>query len=451
MKQRITLHAVGFGLGLLAATAMTAIALQAAEPEAAPAAAAPIEAAPAAEAPAAEVPAAPVVDPLVARGEYLARAGNCISCHTRPGGEPFAGGLAFHTPYGFLGEMHSTNITPDAETGIGTWTEEQFIRAMHTGVAANGDRLFPAFPYTSFTLVSDDDVKAIWAYLRTVAPVKYEPPSNGWAFAMPRLLYRLPMTLWNGIFLKEGRYQPDEKQSAEWNRGAYLVEGLGHCSACHTPRNIALAEKQDMKYGGGTQPDLVEEGKVRTWAAANLTQAKSGLGGWSADQIQKYLKNGHSTKAGIFGPMNEVIINSLQHLSAEDTKAMAVYIKSLPALGESPKQTITEAEKTAGLALYKTHCDECHIASGRGAFMKAPPVAGSAIVQAENPASLINVILYGAKVGKGSPLPFGAWEDMPSFQNKMNDDEIATLSNFLRTEWDSLGGKVSAAEVAKQR
>jgi len=435
--KRITLRKVGFGLGLAAASVLTAIALQAAEP--APAAApeaAPPEAA----------PAAPAVDPIVARGEYLAKAGNCVSCHTRPGGEPFAGGLEFHTPYGFLGQIHSTNITPDAETGIGTWTEEQFIRAMHAGVAADGSKLFPAFPYTAFTLVTEDDVKAIWAYLKTVQPVKYEPPSNGWAFAM-----RWPMTFWNAMFFKEGRYQPDTKQSEEWNRGAYLVEGLGHCSACHTPRNIALAEKQDMKYAGGTQPDLVEEGKVRTWAAANLTQAKSGLGGWSADQIQKYLKNGHSTKAGIFGPMNEVIINSLQHLTVEDTKAMAVYIKSLPALGESPKQTITEAEKTAGLALYKTHCDECHISSGRGAFMKAPPVAGSAIVQAESPASLINVILYGAKVGKGSPLPFGAWEDMPSFQNKMKDDEIATLSNFLRTEWDNLGGKVTAADVAKQR
>ncbi len=441
MKQRITLRNIGFGLGLMAATALTAVALRAAEPEAAPAAA------PAEAAPAAEAPAAPAVDPIVARGEYLAQVGNCISCHTREGGEPFAGGLAFNTPYSFLGQIHSTNITPDAETGIGTWTEEQFIRAMHTGVAADGSHLFPAFPYTAFTLVSDDDVKAIWAYLKTVKPVKAERPSNGMAFAM-----RFPMMFWNAMFFKEGRYLADEKQSAEWNRGAYLTEGLGHCSACHTPRNIALAEKQDMKYAGTvTPPDRVEEGKARPWTAVNLTQAKSGLGPWSADQIQRYLKSGHNNRAGIFGPMNEVIVNSLQHLTTEDAKAMAVYIKSLPALGESPKQTITEAEKTAGAALYKTHCDECHIGSGRGAFMKAPPVAGSAIVQAEHPASLINVILYGAKVGKGSPLPFGAWEDMPSFQSKMNDDEIATLSNYLRTEWDNLGGRVTAADVAKQR
>ena len=395
----------------------------------------------------ADAPAAPAVDPLVAKGEYLARAGNCISCHTRPGGEPFTGGLAFHLPsYSFLGEIHSTNITPDPDTGIGKWTEEQFIRAMHTGVAANGRHLLPAFPYTAFTLVTDDDVKAIWAYLKTIPPVKYTPPSNGIAFAM-----RWPVAFWNALFFKEGRYQPDAKQSAEWNRGAYLVEGLGHCSACHTPRNLLLAERADMKYAGGTQPDVVEEGKIRTWAAANLTSAASGLGPWPVEQIAKYLKFGHSTKAGIFGPMNEVIINSLQHLTDEDTKAMAVYIKSLPALGESPKQTITEEQRTAGDALYKKHCDECHANSGRGAFLKAPPVAASAIVQAADPASLINVILYGAKVGKGSPSPFGAWEDMPSFQSKMTDAEIATLANFLRTNWDNKGGAVSAADVAKQR
>ena len=431
----LALTIAALGAAVLVSTAP--MAQDAATPAAAPA-----------EAPAAEAPAAPPVDPLVQKGEYLARAGNCISCHTRPGGEPFAGGLAFSlpAPYTFLGQIHSTNITPDAETGIGTWTEEQFIRAMHEGVGADGSRLLPAFPYTAFTLTTTEDVKAIYAYLKTVAPVKYTAPSNGIAFAM-----RWPMIFWNALFFKEGRYQPDAKQSDEWNRGAYLVEGLGHCSACHTPRNLLLAERSDKKFSGGTQPDLVAEGKVRTWSAANLTSAPVGLGGWSVDQISKYLKLGHSTKAGIFGPMNEVIVNSLQHLTNEDAKAMAVYIKSLPPIDDVPKQTLTEEQKTAGEALYKKHCDECHIASGRGAFMKAPPVAGSAIVQAAHPASLINVILYGAKVGKGGPAPFGAWEDMPSFATKMNDAEIATLANFLRSNWDNKGGPVTAADVAKQR
>ncbi len=443
MTYSIKSRALALAIAAVGAVLVVAAAHLAPAQDAAPAAAPATTTDPAAQP--AEAPAP--VDPLVQKGEYLARAGNCVSCHTRPGGEPFTGGLAFQLPsYSFLGEIHSTNITPDPETGIGTWTEEQFIRAMHSGVAADGSHLLPAFPYTAFTLVADDDVKAIWAYLKTVPPVKYTPPSNGIAFAM-----RWPVAFWNALFFKEGRYQADAKQSDEWNRGAYLVEGLGHCSACHTPRNLLLAERADMKYAGGTQPDLVAEGKIRTWSAANLTSAASGLGPWPVEQIAKYLKLGHSTKAGIFGPMNEVIINSLQHLTEEDTKAMAVYLKSLPPLGESPTQTISDEQRTAGGALYKTHCDECHSNSGRGAFLKAPPVAASAIVQAANPASLLNVILYGAKVGAGSPSPFGAWEDMPSFQSKMTDAEIATLANFLRTNWDNRGGAVSAADVAKQR
>ncbi len=421
----------------------TAYAAQEAAPAAAPAEA-PAAPADAAAAPAAE--AAPAVDPLVARGEYLARAGNCFSCHTREGGEPYSGGLSFKTPYSFLGEIHSTNITPDPETGIGTWTEEQFKRAMHEGIAADGSNLLPAFPYTAFTLITDDDIKALYAFLKTVPPVKYEPPSNGWAFAI-----RFPVKFWNALFFKKGRFQPDEKQSAEWNRGAYLVEGLGHCSACHTPRNLLLAEKTDQKYAGGLQEDHVGDGKTRTWFAVNLTPSPVGLGTWPEAQIQRYLKTGHSTKAGIFGPMNEVVINSLQHLTTEDTKAMAVYLKSLPPIDDVPKQTISDEQKAAGAALYKKHCDECHLDSGRGAFLKAPPVAGSAIVQGRDAASLINVTLYGAKVGKGGPTPFGAWEDMPSFATKMTDAEIATLSNFLRTNWDNKGGPVTAADVAKQR
>ena len=406
--------------------------------------AAPVPSAPAAEvAPAAEAPPA---DPLVEQGRYLALAGNCATCHTRHGGEPYAGGLPFKTPYAFLGTLHSTNITPDPETGIGSWTEAQFIRAMHSGVAADGSRLFPAFPYTSFTLASEDDVKAIYAFLKTVPAVRYAPPRNSFMFWQ-----RWPMMIWNALFHKEGRFQPDATQSEEWNRGAYLVDGLGHCGTCHTPRNIFMAELKDLKLSGGALPDLVAEGKYRSWSAVNLTSASTGLGPWPVGEIAKYLKTGHSTKAGIFGPMNEVVINSLQHLTAEDIKAMAVYLKSLPPIGEGIKQTLSEEQRAAGAALYKTHCEECHLGSGRGAFLKAPPVAGSAVVQANDPSSLINSILYGAKVGKGGPTPFGAWEDMGAFAGKMNDQEIAALANFLRSNWDNKGGPVTPRDVARQR
>ena len=439
MKKALSLSVLALLLGLSGLSAA-----QDAVP-AAPAGGPPAAASAETPAPAAEV-APPPVDPIVKKGEYLARMGDCISCHTRHGGEPFAGGRAFHTPYSFLGEIHSTNITPDADTGIGKWTEEQFIKAMHSGVAANGARLFPVFPYTAFTLVSEEDVKAIYAYLKTLPPVKYTAPSNSIAFAM-----RWPMAFWNALFFKEERFKADPSKSESWNRGAYLVEGLGHCSACHTPRNLLMAERTDAKYTGGTQPDEVEEGKIRTWAAVNLTQASTGLGAWSADQIAKYLKTGHSQKAGIFGPMNEVIINSLQYLTNDDAKAMAEYIKSLPPAGEGVAHELTEEQKKTAQDLYKTHCDECHGSSGRGGFMKAPPVAGSAIAQAPSPASLINIIIYGGQVGKGGPTPFGAWEDMKALGKKMSDEEIAAVATFVRNNWGNKGTPVTAADVAKQR
>ena len=394
-----------------------------------------------------DVPPAPTVDPQVQRGEYLAQMGNCVSCHTVHGGEPFAGGLPFKTPYMFLGTMYSTNITPDEETGIGTWTEADFVKAMHTGEGPNGP-LYPAFPYTSFTKVSEDDVKAIYAYLRTVKPVKAEPPSNSFIFAGP---FRFGMKIWNALFFEEGRYVADASQSEEWNRGAYLVNGLGHCSACHTPRNALLAEKSAEHLWGAVVPDVVAEGEYRPWYAVNLTQTQNGgLGGWSAEDIRKYLKTGHNRWGGSFGPMNEVIANSLSHMTDEDAKAMAAYIKSLPAAPDTPAQQMTDEEREAAAALYKKHCEECHAASGRGGFMKAPPVAGSVIAQGRDPASLINVILYGAEPAK-SLNPPGAWETMRAFRDRMTDEEIAAVANYVRSSWKNTGSKVTAQDVARHR
>lgn len=411
--------------------------------------AAPAEAAapePGAAEPAAAEPAPPPVDPVVQRGEYLARIGNCISCHTVHGGEPFAGGLPFKTPYMFLGTMYSTNITPDAETGIGAWTEDEFVRAMHEGKGPKGRSFFPAFPYVSFTKITDEDARAIYAYLRTVKPVKSEPPGNSPVFAL-----RFGMKIWNALFFKEGRFTPDDTQSEEWNRGAYLVEGLGHCSACHTPRNVFLAEKADQNLWGAVVPDVVEEGKYRPWFAINLTQSKKGgLGGWSVDDIRRYLKTGHNRWGGTFGPMNEVIANSLQYLTDEDAKAMATYIKSLPAAPDSPPMELTDAEREAAEALYDKHCEECHASSGRGGFMKAPPVAGSAIVQGRDPSSLINIILYGARPAKELNPP-GAWENMRAFAERMTDEEIAAVANYVRSSWNNQGSKITAQDVAKQR
>lgn len=382
----------------------------------------------------------------VQRGEYLARIGNCISCHTRRGGEAFAGGVPFVAPYAFLGTLYATNITPDPETGIGRWTEQQFVRALHEGRAPDGGRFFPAFPYTYFTRVTNEDAKAIYAYLRTIKPVRYTPPPNSAAFTQ-----RWGMALWNPFFFENERFRPDAAQSAEWNRGAYLVNGLGHCGACHTPRNLLLAEKQDAALSGSSYPDLVSPGKRRTWFAVNLTSAANGLGAWAVDDIRKYLKTGHSRRAGVFGPMNDVVVNSLQFLTDGDAQAIAVYIKSLPALNESVAEAIDVERVQAGAADYAEHCEECHRTSGRGAFLKAPPVAGSAVVQGNDPATLINVVLYGAKVGAGAPAPFGAWEDMPSFADKLTNEQIAAVSNYVRGSWGNSGGVVTAREVEAQR
>src|SRR5665213_1360308 len=291
-------------------------------------------------------------DSTLERGKYLADAGNCVSCHTRPSGARFSGGVPFTTK---LGTIYSSNITPDRETGIGRWNVDDLRRAMHDGIAAGGSRLFPAFPYTSFTKVSDADIGAIYAYLRTLQPVRYSPPANGVLFRQ-----RWGMMFWNLMFFKSGRFEPDAKQSEEWNRGAYLVEGLGHCDACHSPRNVFMAEKTSHAYSGGNLQDKVTGGAIRRWSAVNLTSPRTGLAAWSVDNLAKYLKTGFSLRAGVFGPMNDVIDKSLKNLSVEDVHAMAIYLKSLPPQ-DSSEAALPEAAVKAGAVLYGDHCEECHM------------------------------------------------------------------------------------------
>jgi mono/diheme cytochrome c family protein len=389
---------------------------------------------------------APQAESAVERGRYLAQAANCSSCHTAKGGKAFAGGRAFETSYGFAGKLYSSNITPDRDTGLGLWTEQDFIQAMRLGLGRGGQHLFPAFPYTAFTRLTTADIKAIYAYLRTVPAVRARPPANSFWFQQ-----RWAMALWNSLYFTPGEFVPDARQSTAWNRGYYLVEALGHCSACHTPRNLLLAEDSGAHMSGGALIDAVEAGKSRRWFAPNLTAAQSGLAQWSADDLQKYLKLGHNRWAGTLGPMNEVIANSLQTLTDADIAAMAVYIRSLAGSGESAQITLSAAERAAGQALYDKHCAECHRASGRGGFRKAPPVAGSTIVQAKDAASLVNIILYGAYPAAEIPASFNTWEDMPAFRHKMTDAEVSQLVNFLRATWGNRGGRVSAAFVADQR
>ena len=407
----------------------------------------------------------PADDPqrLVDEGRYLAVAGDCIACHTRVNGEPFSGGRPLHTPFGVL---YSANITPERNTGIGAWSEAQVELAMRAGIAADGTHLYPAFPYTAYTKLTDRDMHALYAYLRSLKPVTYTPPKNAMRFPFS---VRALLTGWNLLFFEEGRYAPNSSRSAEWNRGAYLTQGLGHCGACHSPRNFFGGERSADAFTGGDYldeiPDEVvndkitpmDESTVRPWAAANLTSARSGLGAWSVDTIAAYLKTGHSERAAAFGPMSEVIGRSTSHLTDQDVHAIAVYLKSLPpATQGAPGKPAADALK-AGEIVYTTHCADCHLPTGLGmprvanadASKTAPPLAGNAALQAPNPATLINVILYGAHE---AVLTDGSWPKMSGFELSvgLDDEQIAALCTYVRNSWGNQAGGVDAATVAKQ-
>jgi alcohol dehydrogenase (quinone), cytochrome c subunit len=400
-----------------------------------------LAAAPAAStAPATAGSVTPTTNQLLDRGRYLVTAGNCVSCHTRPGGTPFAGGLSFSTPFGVI---YSSNITPDPLTGIGRWTAVDLRRAMHDGIGRGGYRLFPAFPYPSFTKVSDEDVDAIYAYLRALAPVRYTPPANSFVFHL-----RWGMRVWNWLFFKPGRFQSDARRSLEWNRGAYLVSGLGHCDACHTPRNRFMAEIQNAAYSGGSFSDRITDGRIRRWSAVNLTSAHSGLVAWSTDELVNYLQHGFAdTRAGTFGPMNDVIVNSLMNLRDADIHAIAIYLKSLPAQ-EHSSAPVSEQSVKAGARIYNDRCAECHDSSGSGGTEASPPLTASAVVQNSDPASLINIILYGPTLPK--QVSFGDWDIMRPLR-ELSDAQIAAVSNFIRGSWGNRAPQVMPGDVAKQR
>lgn len=410
-----------------------------------------------------------VLDPaLVERGRYLALAGDCISCHTRQNGAPFSGGRALNTPFGVI---YSANITPDTDTGIGGWSEQQFARALREGIGADGKYLYPAFPYTAYTKLTDSDVAALYTYVRSLRAVRFTPPQNDMPFLFK---IRALMAPWNAMFFSEGRYVPDRSQSSEWNRGAYLTQGLGHCGSCHTPRNLMGGERGSRALSGGAYLDDIndeilgekvipmDERTVRAWSSANLTSARNGLGAWSLDQIAAYLKTGHNEHAGAFGPMIEVIANSTSQLSAPDIRAIAVYLKSLPPQTWETPTDLSDSRIKAGAAVYTARCGDCHQPTGLGTppvanapgAKAAPPLAGNAALQAPNPATLINVILYGAHGGVLAAKSKGTWPwpKMNGFELSvgLDDEQIAALCSYVRASWGNQAGFVSAADVAKQ-
>lgn len=381
------------------------------------------------------------------RGEYLTSAGNCVSCHTSDNGRPFAGGLAFETPYGTI---YSTNITPDADTGIGQWSLDEFTLAMRQGERPDGEHLYPVFPYTSFTSISDEDIADIYAYLKTVAPVKSSPPQNDLDFPYNQ---RWALGIWKFLFLEDRRFEPEPAQSAEWNRGAYLVQALGHCGECHTPRNFLGATDADLAMTGGTYMERVE-GKLSAWSAPNLTAASSGLAMWSSEDIAEYLKLGFSHRAGVFGPMNKVVVNSTRHLSTEDVSAVATYLKSLPANARVSAEPAPDEVLRAGAIQYDIHCGTCHLPTGEGSGETGPPLVGSPVVLDADPSSLINITLYGAQLPETAPSTewqARGWKRMEAYANKLSDEQTAALLSYMRSAWGHESGAVSREQVATQR
>jgi mono/diheme cytochrome c family protein len=372
----------------------------------------------------------------LAKGQALVEAGSCASCHTADPSKPFAGGKLIETPFGGI---YSANLTPDKDTGLGQWSDDQFLRAMRYGVRPDGSRSYPAFPYPHFTKLIRGDVFAIRAYLGTLPAVHNPtpPPQLRWP-----LNNRALMRLWNLAFFRPGIFEPDQNKSAEWNRGGYLVEGIAHCGACHTPRNIFGAEKRGERFAGGT---------AGGWFAPRLDGAeRSGLKSWSAEDIAEYLKSGRNAHSHADGPMAQVVLNSTSRMSDADIHAIAVYLKDLPAgPAEAAVSPPSQAQMDSGEKLYKAACIACHEADGKGAPRIYPPLPGNANLQSHDPASAIRIMLDGAETITTASAPNKG--SMPAYAGKMSDQEIADVITYVRNAWGNAAPAVTAAEVAKAR
>jgi mono/diheme cytochrome c family protein len=389
---------------------------------------------------------APDIKPLqssVEQGRYLATIGNCRTCHTAPGGKAFAGGVRFQTPFGVL---YSTNITADRTTGLGSWSFENFYHAMKEGVRPDGSHLYPAFPYDSFAKLTDADIGSLYLFVKTIEPVAEQPTPNQLKF--PYNL-RFGLRAWNRLFHDSATYVNNNARSPEWNRGAYLVQGAGHCGACHTPRNVLGAERADLSLTGGVLYDSVRPGKYREWSAVNLTPAKTGLGGWNVASIARYLKQGQCERAVVHGPMTDVVMNSTRYLTDADAQAIAIYLQSLPVRSQEHGPAADTQQVKAGEVAYTVHCGTCHLPTGAGDEVLGVTLAGNAIVQAPDPASFINVILYGPHL---PPPPFVVDRTrMKDFGKWLSDDEIAALTTYVRTSFGNQAGAVSGQQVRVQR
>ncbi|PWC34788.1 cytochrome c [Azospirillum sp. TSO35-2] len=388
---------------------------------------------------------------LIARGEYVAQAADCAACHSVPGGKPFAGGLPFTLGFGTI---YAPNITPDKETGIGTWSDAEFVRAMRHGVGKAGEDLYPAFPYAAYALMSDEDILAVKAYLSSLTPVRAQAPANDLKFPFNQ---RYLMRAWKLLFLPGERMTPDPSHPPEWNRGAYLVEALGHCGECHTPRNALFALDQERKFAGA---------EAAGWKAYNISSDKqTGIGDWTDRQLTDYLSKGHAEGRGsASGSMAEVVDHSLRHLTPEDIRAMVAYLRTVPpqtsdlAAAINPNPPAAKApspyapppdentRETVGLKLFQGACASCHGWNGEGLQHSHAGLAGSQSVNDPKGTNALNVILHGARMDTPDGEVF-----MPGFAAGYTDVEIAAVTNYVLGHFGGKQAAVSPADVAAAR
>jgi mono/diheme cytochrome c family protein len=371
----------------------------------------------------------------VERGAYLARAGNCMGCHSTEGAQEYAGGLRMETPFG---TVVTPNITPDPTTGIGSWSTAEFWRAMHHGRSQDGRLLYPAFPYPSYTLVTREDSDALYAYLRTVKPVVQANKAHALAFPYNT---QAALAVWRALFFRPGTLTPEPQKTAEWNRGRYLVDGLAHCAACHSSRNALGATGLNGEFAGGLMPD-------ETWYAPSLASPdEAGFQKWSRAEAVNLLKNGVARHATVSGPMAEVVYNSTQHLTESDLKAMVEYLASLPVRdgGKSEAPRASSNVLGRGAKIYEQQCVACHGNKGQGVASIYPALAGNRAVLLISPNNLVQIIRKGgfSPSTAGNPQPFG----MPPFTQILNNDDIAAVSTFVRQSWGNAAPPVSALDV----
>ncbi|WP_025733693.1 cytochrome c [Carnimonas nigrificans] len=374
----------------------------------------------------------------VQKGRYIATLGDCAACHTKEGGKPLAGGVALATPFG---KLVAPNITPDKATGIGNWNFQQFKSAMTEGKAPVG-HLYGAMPYTAYTKVSDEDLRAMWSYLHTVEPVENDIVANQLPFPFN---IRMSLIGWNLINFNQGEFKPDPKKSDEWNRGAYIVEGLGHCGTCHTPKNL---------IGGDKNSQFLKASVLENWTVPDISPDNhKGIGEWSKQDLVDYLRDGKNKFDIASGPMAEEVTNSSQYWTEKDLQAVATYLKE----GSDGDHQTTPPEPIAsddnrmqpGGQIYADRCAGCHTPDGKGVEGLFPRLANNSLMRQDDPTSLIRVVLAGSRAGSTDAAPTGP--SMPAFGWNMSDEQIANVLTFVRNSWGNAANAVSPSDVAKLR